>query len=77
MYMDDINFFCQKENKFEILIRTVQIFRQYTRMRLGIEKCQGLRISKGRLKITERIKLPTWKNMKKLEKEKKRKESET
>ncbi len=56
--MDDLQLYGKKEKELDSLVQTVRVFSQDIRMEFGIDKCAMIVLKRGKLVMSDGIKLP-------------------
>ena len=64
LYMDDLKLYGKKEKELDSLVQTVRVFSQDIRMEFGIDKCAMIVLKRGKLVMSDGIKLPDAKEIK-------------
>ena len=59
LFMDDLKLYGKSENEIKGLLFTVEVFSQDTGMEFGIKKCGVIIMSRGKVKSTDEIELPS------------------
>ena len=67
LYMDDLKIYACSDKEMESFVNTVRIFSVDISMEFGFEKYAKVSIKKGKLVVTENLKLPSGKEMRELE----------
>ena len=62
--MDDLKLYGRKEKELDSLVQTVRVFSQDIRMEFGIDKCAMIVLKRGKLVMSDGIKLPDAKEIK-------------
>ena len=65
--MDDFKLYCKSEKALDSLIQTVRIFSEDIEMQCGINKCAMLVMKKGKIVMSDSMRLPNDKVIKSLE----------
>ena len=67
LFMGELKLYGKSENKIKGLVSTIEVFSQYIGMEFTIKKCGVIIMDRGKVKSTDRIKLPIGEKIREIE----------